>query len=180
MPLLPTAFRSEQFNAQNFRAALQSRSITMKNGSVCVPIVLSFLVIVGWTRGESPSAATSSASSGQSARWFDGSKTYRLRVPPNPPAENFWSLTIYDTYNRVQLDNPTQIADISSREETLKRNPDGSVDLYVAPNSPAGWENNWIETIPGKAWFAYFRVYGPTEGYFKRKYPLPDFEEVRP
>ena len=37
-------------------------------------------------------------------RWFDGSKTYRLHVPPNPPAKNFWSLTIYDTYNRVQID----------------------------------------------------------------------------
>jgi hypothetical protein len=38
-------------------------------------------------------------------RWFDGSKTYRLHVPPNPPAKNFWSLTIYDTYNRVQIDS---------------------------------------------------------------------------
>ena len=112
-------------------------------------------------------------------RWFDGSKTYRLRVPPNPPAKNFWSLTIYDTYNRVQLDNPTQTADISSRKEGLRKNDDGSVDLYVGPKPPAGWEKNWIETIPGKAWFAYFRFYGPTEGYFKRSYALPDFEEMK-
>jgi hypothetical protein len=111
-------------------------------------------------------------------RWFDGSKTYRLRVPPNPPAKNFWSLTIYDTYNRVQLDAPTQVADISSRKETLRRNDDGSVDLYVAPKPLKGWENNWIEAIPGKAWFAYFRFYGPTEGYFNRSYALPDFEEM--
>ena len=33
-----------------------------------------------------------------------------------------------------------------------------------------GWETNWIETVPDKAWFAYFRFYGPTE--------LPNFEEV--
>ena len=111
--------------------------------------------------------------------WFDGGKTYRLRVPPNPPAKNFWSLTIYDTYDRVQIDNPTQTADISSRKESLKRNDDGSVDLYVGPKPPAGWENNWIETLPGKAWFAYFRFYGPTEGYFSRTYALPDFEEVK-
>src|SRR5262249_6238733 len=38
--------------------------------------------------------------------WFDGTKTYKLHVPPNPPAKNFWSLTIYDTYDRVQLNNP--------------------------------------------------------------------------
>lgn len=110
--------------------------------------------------------------------WFDGSKTYRLRVPANPPAKNFWSLTVYDTYNRVQLDNPTQTADISSRKAALKKNADGSVDLYVGPKAPAGWQDNWIETVPGKAWFAYFRFYGPTEGYFQRSYALPDFEEV--
>lgn len=110
--------------------------------------------------------------------WFDGSKTYRLHVPPNPPAKNFWSLTIYDTYNRVQIDSPTQVADISSRKPGLRKNDDGSVDLYVGPKPPAGWENNWIGTLPGKAWFAYFRFYGPTEGYFDRTYPLPDFEEA--
>ena len=29
-----------------------------------------------------------------------------------------------------------------------------------------------------QAWFAYFRFYGPTEGYFNRTYALPNFEEV--
>ena len=38
--------------------------------------------------------------------------------------------------------------------------------------------SHWIETVPDKAWFAYFRFYGPTEGYFNRTYALPDFEEV--
>ena len=41
-----------------------------------------------------------------------------------------------------------------------------------------GWETNWIETVPDKAWFAYFRFYGLTEGYFNRTYALPNFEEV--
>jgi hypothetical protein len=89
-------------------------------------------------------------------------------VQANPPAKNFWSLTIYDTYNRVQLDNPTQVADISSRKDGLKINEDGSVDLYLGPKAPDGWQTNWIETVPDKAWFAYFRLYGPTEGYFYR------------
>jgi hypothetical protein len=39
-------------------------------------------------------------------------------------------------------------------------------------------ETNWIETVPDKAWFAYFRFYGPTEGYFNRTYALSDFEET--
>jgi hypothetical protein len=60
----------------------------------------------------------------------------------------------------------------------LRKNDDGSVDLYVGPKAPSGWETNWIETLPEKAWFAYFRFYGPMEGYFNRTYALPDFEEV--
>jgi len=40
------------------------------------------------------------------------------------------------------------------------------------------WETNWIETVPDKAWFAYLRFYGLTEGYFNRTYALSNFEEV--
>ena len=32
----------------------------------------------------------------------------------------------------------------------------------------AGFEKNWIPTVPGKAWFPYFRLYGPTEAHFNR------------
>ena len=111
--------------------------------------------------------------------WFDGSKTYKLHVPANPPAKQFWSLTIYDTYNRIGIDNKTQDADISSRDEGLRKNADGSVDLYVGPKAPAGYEKNWLQTNPGKAWFAYFRLYGPLEPYLNRSWKLPDFEEVK-
>jgi len=111
-------------------------------------------------------------------QWFDGSKTYKLTVPPNPPAKQFWSLTIYDTYNRVGIANQTQNVDISSRDEGLRQNPDGSVDLYVGPTAPVGHEKNWLQTSPGKAWFAYFRLYGPLEPYLDRSWKLPDFELV--
>jgi len=44
---------------------------------------------------------------------------------------------------------------------------------------PAGFEKNWIPTVPGRNWFAYFRFYQPTEAYFDRSWPLADFEEIR-
>jgi hypothetical protein len=71
------------------------------------------------------------------------------------------------------------VADISSRKESLTKNADGSVDLYLGPTAPAGWENNWIETLPDKAWFAYFRLYGPEQPYFDRSWHLPDIEQVQ-
>jgi hypothetical protein len=60
------------------------------------------------------------------------------------------------------------------------KNSDGSVDLYFGPTAPSGKpESNWIKTLPGKGWFAYFRMYGPTQAYFDRSWVLPDIELVR-
>ncbi len=108
---------------------------------------------------------------------FDGGKTYRLLVPPNPPAKQFWSITLYDVDTRALIQNEQQIADRSSRMSDLVRNPDGSVDLYFAPTAPEGLETNWIPTVPGKAWFAWFRLYAPLEAYLDRSWRLPDIEK---
>src|SRR4029450_10401135 len=73
--------------------------------------------------------------------------------------------------------NEQKIADRSSRMD-LRRNTDGSVDIYCGPTAPAGFGQNWIPTVPGKNWFAYFRFYQPTDAYLERSWPLPDFEQV--
>lgn len=109
---------------------------------------------------------------------LDGSKNYVLHVPANPPAKLFWSLTVYDALERVLIDNGKDIADKSSRQDLLK-NADGSIDVYVGPDAPAGKEKNWIPSVPGKAWFAYLRLYGPLQPYFDRAFALPDFEQVK-
>ena len=109
--------------------------------------------------------------------WLDGGKTYKMRVAPDAPVANFWSLTVYDTDTRALIDNAEQRADLSSRMD-LKKNADGSVDLYVGPKAPEGMESNWVQSIPGKSWFPYFRLYGPTEPFFDRKWVLDDIEEV--
>jgi hypothetical protein len=77
---------------------------------------------------------------------------------------------------RALILNEQKIADRSSRMD-LRKNADGSVDIYCGPKAPAGFETNWIPTVPGKNWFAYFRFYQPTEAYFDRSWPLPDFEQ---
>ena len=109
---------------------------------------------------------------------LDGSKTYRLHVPASVPAKNFWSLTIYDVATRCLIDNPQEKADRSSRHDLVK-NADGSIDLYVGPKAPKGFENNWVPSVKGKAWYSYFRLYGPTEEHFDKTWLLPDFELVK-
>jgi hypothetical protein len=37
--------------------------------------------------------------------WLDGAKSYRLRVPPNAPVKQFWSLTVYDLDTRGLIQN---------------------------------------------------------------------------
>jgi hypothetical protein len=109
---------------------------------------------------------------------FDGGKSYRLRVPPNPPAKQFWSVTVYDTETRGIIQNQEQVADLSSRQE-LVANADGSVDVYFSPTAIKGFEKNWIPTVPGRSWFTYFRLYAPLEGYFDKSWLLPDIEAVK-
>jgi hypothetical protein len=124
-----------------------------------------------------PSSAYLGSYKDKAGEWLDGGTFYRLRVPPNPPIKLFWSATVYDVDTRALILNDQKIADRSSRMD-LRNNPDGSVDIYCGPKAPAGFEKNWIPTTPGKNWFAYFRFYQPTEAYFDRSWPLPDFEQV--
>ena len=109
--------------------------------------------------------------------WLDGAQSYKLHVPADVPAAAFWSLTVYDVSTRCPIDNKTKQADRSSRMELLK-NSDGSIDLYFGPEAPKGKEKNWVQTVKGKAWFPYFRLYSPTERFFDQSWILPDIEKA--
>ena len=111
--------------------------------------------------------------------WLDGANNYRLHVLPDVPAAAFWSITVYDVATRCLIDNGREIADKSSPMELLE-NADGSIDIYIGPDAPTEEEklDNWIPTVAGKAWFAYFRFYSPTEEYFNGSWVLPDIEKV--
>ena len=75
------------------------------------------------------------------------------------------------------VEGPAQV-ELGSRSG-LAMNPDGSTDIYVAPQPPKGApESNWIPTLPGRAWFTYFRLYAPLQPYFDASWKLPDIEAV--
>ena len=110
--------------------------------------------------------------------WLDGGTNYVLRVPPNAPAEAFWSITVYDVDTRCLIKNEQKIADRSSRMNLLK-NEDGSIDIFIGPREPAGKKQNWIPTVAGKAWFPYFRLYSPKKAFLDRTWVLPDIEKAK-
>jgi hypothetical protein len=49
----------------------------------------------------------------------------------------------------------------------LDTNPDGSADVYFDPVPPEGRQAHWLQTVPGKGWFVYFRWYGLTRGLLR-------------
>jgi hypothetical protein len=111
-------------------------------------------------------------------RHLDGGKSYRLHVPANAPAEQFWSLTLYDTATRSMIQSPSNDAARSSLDK-LNTNADGSIDFYFAPKAPAGLEANWIETVPGRGFYPMFRFYTPKAGLFDGTWKLPDIELMK-
>jgi len=69
-------------------------------------------------------------------------------------------------------------ANLDSRLQDLKRNPDDSVDLYVGAKVPAGFETNYMKTVGRDVWFVYFCLYAPLQPFFDKTFKLPDFEAV--
>lgn len=109
---------------------------------------------------------------------LDGAKTYRLHLPPNVPVKDNWSVTIYDPQTRCMLQTDQQYAGLNSLAKGLKKNEDGSFDIYFAPKAPEGMENNWIQTIPGKSWFIILRAYGPLAPWIDKTWRPGEIELV--
>jgi hypothetical protein len=110
--------------------------------------------------------------------YFDGSKNYKLRLPADAPAKDFWSICIYDPQTRSELQTSTPFPSINSKNEALQYNEDGSIDLYFGPEPPEGKESNWRPTIAGKGWFSIIRMYGPLQPWFDKTWIPGDFEIV--
>lgn len=110
---------------------------------------------------------------------FDGSKTYKLHLPSNPPANDFWAMTLYDPQTRAPFASNQPLPSVGSQTEGIKANSDGSYDIYFGPKAPEGFENNWLETIPGKSWFTVIRMYGPLEPWIKKEWRPSEIEIVK-
>jgi hypothetical protein len=110
---------------------------------------------------------------------LDGSKTYKVHLPPHVPAKDFWSFVVYDNQTRSMLQTDQQFPSISSARKGVQKNADGSYDIYFGPKAPAGKEGNWIQTIPGKGWNMLFRLYGPLQPWFDKTWRPGDPELVK-
>jgi hypothetical protein len=108
---------------------------------------------------------------------LEGGKNYRLRVPPNVPVEQYWSVTAYDRETHALIRGIDR-ASRSSNAGELQKNTDGSVDIWFGPNASEGKESNWVPTDPKREFELMFRLYRPTKALFDKAWVLPDIEKI--
>lgn len=113
---------------------------------------------------------------------FDGAKTYKLVLPRNIPAARFWSITVYDNQTRGMLQTQQRFPRAGSQSypsPAATQSTDGSTTIYFAPDKPDGVERgNWIQTVPGKGWFQFLRLYFPKKPFFDKSWRPGEVELV--
>lgn len=92
-----------------------------------------------------------------------------------PPNKGFWSLTMGNAKNRFS-ENPINRYSVSDRSG-LVSNADGSIDIYIQNDPPAGPENNWLPAPKGE-FILWLRVYLPEKAVLDGKYSVPPVVEV--
>lgn len=93
---------------------------------------------------------------------LDSSKPYVLHFEKGqtPPAEAFWSVTMYDEQG-FQVPNPINRFAIGDRDD-LRLNSDGSLDIYIQPESPGSdKESNWLPSARSGGMGPTMRIYSP-------------------
>ena len=84
---------------------------------------------------------------------LDGSKSYTLRFAPGqlPPANAFWSLTMYELPSSLLVANPINRYLLNSPMlPQFKRDADGGLTFYIQNESPgADKEANWLPAPKG-------------------------------
>jgi hypothetical protein len=107
------------------------------------------------------------------------SDTYVLHFDKDqiPPAEAFWSLTLYDV-DGFAFPNPLNRGALSDWMD-LSHNSDGSLDLYVGSNSPGkDKEQNWLPAPADKPWTLTLRLYAPSEAAQEGTWTTPALRKL--
>ncbi|HEY7577303.1 MAG TPA: DUF1254 domain-containing protein [Acetobacteraceae bacterium] len=111
--------------------------------------------------------------------FLNGSNTYRLHLPPDPPAALFWAVTAYNITDGTMPETPQLLPSINGFNK-VTTNSDGSVDLWFSTEKPADVpESNWIQTIGGRDFLVALRLYGTGVAFFDQTWKPDDVVKVK-
>ncbi len=111
--------------------------------------------------------------------FLDGSETYRMRLPADPPAALFWAVTAYNVTDGTMPETPQLLPSINGYNNVMT-NGDGSIDIWFAPVLPDDVpESNWIQTVDGRNFLAVLRLYGARIEFYDQTWKPDDLVRVR-
>ena len=112
---------------------------------------------------------------------LDGSTgKYTITFPKGktPPADAFWSVTMYDAKKRLMVENPLNRYKIGSADK-LEVAPDGSTTLYIQAESPGkDKESNWLPA-PKEPFYMLMRMYLPKIEVLNGQYEIPGVKKAK-
>ncbi|WP_425994126.1 DUF1254 domain-containing protein [Caulobacter sp. DWR1-3-2b1] len=96
---------------------------------------------------------------------YKGDGLYRLTLPKDLPIDSFWSLSMYEATADGQFfftDNPIKRYAIGDRTKGLKRNTDGTLDIWIGRTDPGGERSaNWLPAPKAGPFSLTLRTYLP-------------------
>lgn len=105
---------------------------------------------------------------------LDGSQQYCLTFEAGnlPPAQVFWSVTLYDETGYLVANSFSRHAVRSG--DSLVYEPDGSLVLFLQSDDPGPrYRANWLPTPRGQAFDLSLRTYWPTEALLEERWMPP-------
>jgi hypothetical protein len=72
----------------------------------------------------------------------------------------FWAVTLYDPQTYSQLQTGQSMPSVGSQTGGIRKNGDGSLDVYIGPKAPRGYKNNWLKPSQAKAGLPFFACTG--------------------
>lgn len=107
--------------------------------------------------------------------WGDG--LYHLAIPARMPVDAFWSLSMYEQTpdgQRFFTENPIGRYAIGDRSKGIKRNADGSLDIWIGRTDPGGERSaNWLPAPKDGPFNLTMRLYRPRAEILDGRWRLP-------
>ena len=111
--------------------------------------------------------------------FLNGSNTYKLHLPPHPPAALFWAVTAYNVTDGTMPETPQLLPSINGFNKVATNN-DRSVDLWFSPEKSADVPaSNWIQTVSGRNFLVALRLYGTGVEFFDQTWKPDDVVKVK-
>ncbi|MEN5033629.1 DUF1254 domain-containing protein [Pseudomonas sp. TWI929] len=111
--------------------------------------------------------------------FLEGGHTYKMRLPPNPPAGLFWAVTAYNITDGT-MPETKQLLPSTNGYYDIAKQADGSIEIWFGPEKPKDVADNaFIQTIPGRNFLATVRLYGTGDAFYDQTWKPDDLVKMK-